>query len=597
VKITSQAITKAEEKAELMTRAEYDWYSRNISITPEEGPMKRMELNPPQLKLSKTANTQKALGLPVRIMVLKCRKNGISTYVQSRNFTHCTVQKDISALTVAHDSDSTKTLFNMARKMYNCLPMDERLPTDNLSARELRYAHPFNSSIEMITAGGQEKARGLTPQRFHGSEIYFWPNENNFLSMLSAVPKTKDSEIFLESTGNGAAGVGYEMWLRAIERKEADPNDWEGYEPVFFSWLDTPWYRKPLNGYKLGKLDEFEYELQDLGADDEQLYWRRIIKDTDCQGDDYKFMQEMPATWEQAFRATGEGIFSKTVLDYHESWVKKMAPYCKKYRLEWKSDAREEVVAVPCSDREQINVWLIWRHPEPSGQYTVGADVSEGIALDPDEKYYERDFSAASVMDRHEKDFPATWWGRLEPDLFGEELKKAAVYFNKAWVMPEVNAPGMGTLITLRDYPKVSRRDESYDDKLVNLPLDRLGWKTHKGNRDWLITTWMGATSKDPYTLFDTKLKVYDPTVLSEERTFIRNKKGKAEHRRGAHDDMLFAHMLAYIAHLQCPIINNQKKFLPYRPKTINDLARIGAVDPGRGYFRRKSSGVIKSSF
>ena len=59
------------------------------------------------------------------------------------------------------------------------------------------------------------------------------------MSILPAVSKAPDTVIALESTAQGMTGIGetfYEYWEAANKTGRA----WNGFTPIFLSWLDDP---------------------------------------------------------------------------------------------------------------------------------------------------------------------------------------------------------------------------------------------------------------------------------------------------------------------------------------------------------------------
>jgi hypothetical protein len=79
------------------------------------------------------------------------------------------------------------------------------------------------------------------------------------------------------------------------------------------------------------------------------------------------------------------------------------------------------------------------------------------------------------------------------------------------------------------------------------------GWKTTPGNRDDMIDTWIAHCRPDPIAGFEDRIVVHSQRLADEEDTFVVTKSGKREHRRGCHDDLLFAAMIALQLHLRCP--------------------------------------------
>ena len=79
----------------------------------------------------------------------------------------------------------------------------------------------------------------------------------------------------------------------------------------------------------------------------------------------------------------------------------------------------------------------VWAYPKRNGTYSVGGDVAEGLE--------KGDYSVGEVLNRDTGQQVAEWHGHIDPDLFGEELVKLAIYFNRAWLAVEINNHGIST--------------------------------------------------------------------------------------------------------------------------------------------------------
>ena len=131
----------------------------------------------------------------------------------------------------------------------------------------------------------------------HASELAFWPKSTAtdiFNGLMQAVPNTKDTAVFIESTANGVTGLFYDLWKGAVEGTN-------GFVPVFIPWYIDPDYREeaPLNFERTPDEDEL---VEKYNLDDEQLMFRR--RKVAQNGIDL-WNQEYPAEPEMAFLTTG----------------------------------------------------------------------------------------------------------------------------------------------------------------------------------------------------------------------------------------------------------------------------------------------------
>ena len=98
----------------------------------------------------------------------------------------------------------------------------------------------LDSSYVVGTAGSDSLGRGETISHAHLSELGFWPKstaEEIFNGLAQAVPNTKGTAVFIESTANGVTGQFYNLWENAV-------NGTNGYKPVFIPWYIDDDYRE-----------------------------------------------------------------------------------------------------------------------------------------------------------------------------------------------------------------------------------------------------------------------------------------------------------------------------------------------------------------
>ncbi|MET3526176.1 hypothetical protein [Phenylobacterium koreense] len=172
---------------------------------------------------------------------------------------------DVGILT--HEQTATDNLFGMVERYHENCPALVKPATGASNAKELSFPL-LDSGYQVATAGTKATGRSNTIQMYHGSEVAFWPNAaDHFAGSIQAVPDEPDTEIILESTGNGLAGEFYERSMDAM-RGLGD------YELIFVPWFWEDGYRRPVpEGFSL---DEEEAEYADLhGCDLEQMAWRR----------------------------------------------------------------------------------------------------------------------------------------------------------------------------------------------------------------------------------------------------------------------------------------------------------------------------------
>lgn len=242
----------------------------------------------------------------VRLLVVKGRQLGSSTYVGGRFYWKTTRNNGTRAYILCHDQEGTDNLFEMTHRYHENDP--DGPATNRASAKEIAFAEN-GSSYKVGTAGSKSIGRGQTIQYFHGSEVAFWPNaENHIRGVLQAVPKSPGTEIWLETTGDGPQGVYYEMVKAALEGKG-------DFEVVFVAWwLDPGYEADPPENWDVP--DEFELYREHNGLTLEQTYWAYLKNaelanslglpvDQIC----WMFRREYPQNIAEAFQTSSDNCF------------------------------------------------------------------------------------------------------------------------------------------------------------------------------------------------------------------------------------------------------------------------------------------------
>ena len=260
-----------------------------------------LELNAAQLYIHERVEAQRLATGRVRVLLLKGRQQGASTYTQGRMVWRVSHTRGMRGYIMAHKDDSTSNLFKMAKTFYENLP-ELIKPTKKASnAQELEF-DSLSSGYKIATAGGREAGRSETIQFLHLSEAaYFKDAETTMAAVFEAVPEAEGTEIFIESTSAGPFGRFYEMCMEA-QRGEGD------FVLIFVPWFLTPEYRRDLPANFEATPDELEYA-EEFHLSLEQIYWRRQ-KIVNLHGI-AKFRQEYPSTVEEAFRVDVPGALWK----------------------------------------------------------------------------------------------------------------------------------------------------------------------------------------------------------------------------------------------------------------------------------------------
>jgi len=257
--------------------------------------------NSAQHHVHKIVEHQKLVTGKVRVLALKGRQQGLSTYVEGRFYWLVTHRKGVRAFILTHLGEATHNLFEMAQRYHQYCPNLVKPDASNSSARELFFGG-LDSGYKVGTAGNPGVGRSSTIQYLHGSEVAYWENApEHAKGIIQAVPSDKGTEIFLESTANGIGNYFCEQWQLA----EAGQSD---YIPIFVPWFWQDEYKRSIEeAFRPG---EEEIELIKLySLSPQQLMWRRYkIQELSVAGGDGKhaFRSEYPNNAVEAFSLSGD---------------------------------------------------------------------------------------------------------------------------------------------------------------------------------------------------------------------------------------------------------------------------------------------------
>lgn len=467
---------------------------------------------------------------PARLIVLKARREGVSTIVQATFAHRAFTRKNVWAYTIAHEIDAASNLFSMTEHMYHGLPEALRPPkiSGNLG-RQLRLAN--GAYLRTETARDIRAGRSGAATMIHGSEVAFWDHGDEVLrSILSTVPEVPGTIVVLESTANGVGGTFHKRWLSA----EAGTS---GYVPLFFSWLEDPIYFHPqATEFSVGPLDDEEEALRvTLGANPGQLAWRRRMIRTEFDGDIDGFHQEYPSTPSEAFITSGRQYFG--------------AQYITRFHPEEPS-ARAHLVGkwikgqdVSAQRAPNGPLW-VYKARQPNHRYVMFIDpagvVGETRARNFNDPKDISDYTVMWVVDCTNMETVAVWHDRCDLGEAGEIAAKLALIYNKAVVCPETTG-GYGFVIVekLRDlgYAGGLHRDRNRQTWGRERSA-QYGWSTNVTTRPIMLETLRDVLRETPHKLKHAPLR-------NEMHSFIIGKT-RPEAAPGTHDDLIFAAAGAY---------------------------------------------------
>ena len=491
---------------------DFEYYSKNaLKIRTKEGIISPLKLNPAQKILDEAVTKQLKAEGKIRIIILKARQQGLSTYTGGYLYFSVSQRPAQKAMVITHHSDSTRALFDMTKRFHENCPDILKPHTKYSSRREMNF-DVLDSSYVVATAGGDAVGRGETLTAVHASELAFWNRStalDNWNGLTQAVPNAKGTAIFVESTANGVNGIFYDLWRGACDGTN-------GFVPVFIPWFTDPTYREEVTpGFE--RTPEEEDLVTQYDLDNEQLMFRR--RKVAQNGLDL-YRQEYPAEPDESFLTSGRPVFNPDQL------VKKLDQTIDV--LDRMALENGEYVHNP---RGELTIYK--KHNEGENYY-IGADSSMGIR--------NGDYSVAQVLDS-KKRLTATWRGHVHPDYFSEILYALGNYYNEALICVENNSHGILTCTRLgKDLAYPNFFTEIQRDKLTDRETVKLGFTTTSKTKPLIIDELRAAMREE-------EIEVNDKVTLKEMLTYIVTETGSMEAESGCFDDCVMALALANHVH------------------------------------------------
>jgi hypothetical protein len=495
---------------------DFEFYCKHcVTIRTKKGVIAKLVFNPIQKRFAQTMIDQMSTRGYIRMVVLKARQQGLSTVITAWQYWWLSQRKAQKGLVMAHEADSTTALWDMYKRVHDNAPSAVK-PHHKYSSRTELSFDILDSALRIATAGGRGVARGETLTVCHLSEVAFWPPAfaaTNFNGLIQAVPDEPGTAVFLESTAQGMVGKFREQWVGAM-------NGSTGYVPFFSPWFESAEYTTVPD-------EDFEPTHEELeliaayGLSHGQLVWRR--RKIATSGLDL-FMQEYPATPDEAFISTGRPVFAP---EYIQQRLRAPVSPIRRMAVE---DTGQELGILKEHSRGELHVYA---ELDPKETYVIGADVGMGIrGGDP---------SCAQVLDSQMRQV-ATWHGSIHPDAFAKVLATLGYHYHSALVAVEVNNHGLVAAIALRDMQYANLYTEKPEGTLDDRDSIRLGFFTSERTKPLAIDKLRALDREREITINDT-------LTLSEMLSFVVTESGKMEAEAGSHDDAVMALAICCYVH------------------------------------------------
>ncbi len=430
-------------------------------------------LRPAQVKLIRIFERMRLGGIPIRVILLKCRQWGGSTATDIyMAWLQIFWRKNWNSNIVGHQSTSATQVFDMYEKLINALPLwifydigeeykdDIRKIKTSPTTQNIKYMVPRDCKIQTGSARNPESTRSGDAALVHITEEAFFPDTTQWhprdiiKAASSAVKPAPYTFIVRESTPNGRENDFHDEWVRA-KSKDKDGNPLSAYKPVFVAWFEIEDYILPFSN-KQEKINFIQWlfdNQEDTQGHGKYYYWLWKEKGATLEGikwyitklkeyasiDDMK--QEYPSDDIEAFLYSGITVFDPYKLEEMEAYCQEMpilvgdiegAAYqatdkncMHNIRITEQSGGPLKVWELPDTDEHVLN------------RYLVSCDIGGA--------HRTSDFSDIVVIDRYDCLYGgvpavvAEWHGHCDPDQLAMKCAQIASFYNNAFLVIESN--------------------------------------------------------------------------------------------------------------------------------------------------------------
>ena len=446
-------------------------------------------------------------------IVLKSRQTGFSVITAGYIAWRLLFMSDEKILIIANDFNGAKRLLKTVKDYVMNTPT-WLLPEEEIKNNESYLEYSNNSFVKALASSAQA-GRGESLTLLVLDEVAFIENADDIKAgALMAVSQTKGKTIMV-STPNGTNNLYYETWKNALK-------DENNFNKQIVHWKDNP-------------LSNPGIEVRVDSETGQDYFWSPWYQEQ-CERlsyDKVKIAQELDLSFDSSkYLAVDVNIVNRYKKDVQNS---KVDCYFNFENFDIKTKEFKENPFV----KEKTPFW-VYEKPKPDGKYILAADVARGDG---------KDYSTIQIIDAIELTQVAEFQSKITSDRFAEVILPAAMMYNDAYVAIEANNMGLTTCYYLHKTHKYKNVHKSKSiQQMQGGPRDKR-WSVDEGDEIPGFQT----TSKSRPFLVDSlrkymrekEVQIKSPRIMSEFETFIIKPSGKAEHEKGANDDLIIAFAIA----------------------------------------------------
>lgn len=531
------------------------------------------KLNHLQRKIQAVVDRMEELGLPLRILGLKPRQKGSTTFFAA--CVYCWLRRRAaSAVIIGGQLSQVKEAWEMLQTYqkhdkYNWGNQGE------INSKTGTWSH--GSKLIGETARDVLAGVGGTHQVLHCFEVARWGEHgvantaDVLVNITKSVPDLPETMIIMESTAEGATGEFYSRYVRAIDAEDFLAGR-VTVQPGQYVRLFSPWFefddsatrlddeQKQLIQNTLDAEEQYSGEKElietygNTGEDGvlrlgesvvdydvwEQLAWRRDMIENKCKRDKNIFERDYPKSWRTAFQKSGNLRFNVSGMTAIRKRTEKCVPI---------HGLIEEVKAKRVAFRKTTLAeakFTIFEKPTAGMRYILSADPMTGESqtgsLEPDRHgvfviragfwdtkgRWNRAATAARVIQN-----------RWDIDIEADAMWKLARYYGPrsgCKIAVEMNMDrGLVELLKLVGADLYMR--EIFNQR-ENRTTKAYGYITNERTRETLVES-MAKVIREHDKPGD-GIDILCPLALDQCENFVRKANGRSEAAEGWKDDDVF---------------------------------------------------------
>lgn len=530
-----------------------------------------LEFRPGQQVMHDIAEQRKAEMGYLRILLLKNRRFGGSTYIGGRGYSRASLNPNQSIFIMGHEAASTETLFKMVQLFHELNPIAP--PTKKSNAQEIifdaekRGEYGLKSEYKLANAKNVEAGRSQGIHFFHGSEEAMYPGHSEELltSLFSSVPRPPvDTEIWRESTGKGYGNTFqiavFDAWAEGkypyftalisdyaphmpdadveftFAYENRDPETGSDWILIFIPWFLDPScqkeFRTPEEKARFlariantnEKEDHKNYKVLELQKKfkltDKQVFWREWATTNECHDDISLLRQENPISIPEAFRTKGSNHYPAEFCDMVEAGCVKPLVIGKIVHRDGK----------PMITPSPVGEFSIWERYNSKEQYFIVVDPAGGKREFHYIESKEPDKTNIDVFNLRTGDQAAQWNGHIDYDVIDEVVASIGEMYgpnHRPTACVELFNHGYTVVAGLKkkSYPMYSHKPGEY------------GWQTNPRTKPIMADDLLEGCK-------DGTITIRCRETVGEMRTFVEmNRKFGAE--SGCKDDRVITVQMA----------------------------------------------------